>query len=558
MHDLIIRGARIVDGTGAPAFMGDVAVAGGRIVEVTRSGRDAPPAAARRVVDAGGRLLTPGFVDIHTHYDGQVCWDKQVTPSAWHGVTTVVTGNCGVGFAPVRRGGEQALIDIMESVEDIPAKALGTGLPWNWESFAEYLASIDTPYAVDVGTQVPHVAVRLYVMGERAYGEATADDIARMAAVTREALDAGALGFSTSRFHGHLDKHGREIPGTHAGADEMLAIGAAIAGSARGTIELISDRLTDPAEQAWIESLARLTGRPVTILCASETGPELWEMAERLNAAGLRIRPQIGARTSSVIMTLDGTVNPMRPYPSYGAIRHLPVEEQRRQLLDPQFRARILADTPKVARYASTERMLSTWDRMYVLSPALDYEPGYADSLAGIAAARGIHVREALMDAMGHGRPLLWLFGDYPGNLERQRIGIEHPLSVFGLADGGAHSGSLADASMPTYMLAYMCRDRTKGPRMSLEFVVHKMTADAARVYGLNDRGAIAPGLRADLNLIDYDALALNDPYVAFDFPSGAKRMVQSARGYDLTLCNGIVTYERGTHTGAMPGRLLR
>ena len=558
MHDLIIRNAKIVDGTGAPAFMGEVAVADGQIVAVVRAGEAPIAGAAKRSIDAEGKLLTPGFVDIHTHYDGQVCWDKQLTPSCWHGVTTVVMGNCGVGFAPVRPGTETELIEIMESVEDIPGTALHEGIPWGWESFAEYLSAIDTPYTMDVGAQVPHVAVRHYVMGARCYDDATPADIAAMAAITKQALQDGALGFTTSRFYGHFDKRGELVPGTHADGEELKAIGNALAEVDHGTVEIISDRMDDPDEQHWVEWIARRTGRPVTILVTSNIGADVWGMAERLNASGLKIRPQVGARPASVLMSLEGTVNPMRQFGSYKDIATLPLDEQRQHLRDPAFRARVLADTPKVPRDTTTANMISTWDRMFILPADLSYEPSLAESVAGIAQTQGIDVREALMDIMAAGRPLLFLIGEYSGSLEKQHAGIAHPHSVFGLSDGGAHCGVLCDASMPTYMLAYMTRDRVRGPIFPLEYTVHKMTRDTALVYGLTDRGMIAPGLRADLNIIDFDQLALEDPQMVYDLPAGGKRLIQKARGYVATICKGEVTYEHGVHTGAMPGRLLR
>ncbi|MGR8920771.1 MAG: N-acyl-D-amino-acid deacylase family protein [Gammaproteobacteria bacterium] len=558
MYDLIIRNACIVDGSGAPRYAGEVALQGGTIAEVRRAEDGGIDARARRIIDAQGKLLTPGFVDIHTHYDGQVCWDKQVTPSCWHGVTTVVMGNCGVGFAPVRPGTENELVELMESVEDIPGTALHEGIPWGWESFAEYLDAIDTPYTMDVGTQVPHVAVRHYVMGERCYDDATADDIAAMAALTRQGLVDGALGFSTSRFYGHIDKHGDFVPGTYADAAELMAIGDAIASAPHGAVEIISDRLQDAAEQHWVEWIAARTGRPVTMLVTSNIGVGAFELAERLDARGLEVRPQVGARPASILMSLEGTVNPMRQFPSYAEIRSLPLAEQRKRLLDPGFRARVLADEPKVPRFADTAHMISAYDEMFVLPASLSYEPGPEDSIAGIAAARGIDCREALMDVMASGRPLLHLIGEYAGNLDRQHDGIAHPLSVFGLSDGGAHCGVLCDASMPTYMLAYMSRDRTKGPTFPLEFTVHKMTRDTALVYGLTDRGLISPGFRADLNIIDFDELALVDPEMVYDLPAGGRRLIQKARGYAATVCAGEVTYENGEHTGALPGRLLR
>jgi N-acyl-D-amino-acid deacylase len=553
MDDLIVKNARLIDGTGAPARNADIAINNGLITEVGTIDRP-----ATKVIDAEGNLVTPGFVDIHTHFDGQVCWDKQVTPSSWHGVTTGVMGNCGVGFAPVRPGSENELIELMESVEDIPGTALHEGLPWGWESYGEYLDVIDTPYSIDIASQVPHVAVRHYVMGDRCYDDATPEDMLQMSEIVREALEDGALGFSTSRFYGHMDKAGNLIPGTNASSDEMLAIADAFAQVDHGSMEIISDHLRTEEELAWIENIARLTGRPLTMLVIPGAGEEIWDLAEKLSAEGLQIRPQVGARPASLLMSLDGTINPMRQFPSYDEIKDLPFDEQRTMLRDPDFRAKIIADEAKVSRYADTNKMISTWDKMFVLPKDLSYEPDYSDSIAGHADANGVSVREALMDAMADGRPILFLFGNYPGNLEEQRKWIERDHSVFGLSDGGAHCGVLCDASVPTYMLAYMSRDRTKGPLIPLEFTVHKMTQDSAQVYGLTDRGVVAPGYKADLNIIDFDALALHDPEMVYDLPAGGRRIIQKADGYIATICSGEVTYENGEHTGALPGRLVR
>ncbi len=555
MHDLIIRNATIVDGTGKPAFTGDVVVDGDRITTVTAVGES--PAEAHRIVDADGDLLTPGFVDIHTHYDGQVCWDKKVTPSSWHGVTSIVMGNCGVGFAPVKPGTEDELVALMESVEDIPGTALHEGIPWGWETFEEYLDSIDTPYTVDVGTQVPHVAIRHYVMGERCYDDATAEDMEAMRGITRSALEAGALGFSTSRFYGHLDKAGNLVPGTRASAEEMKTIGAAFDGLTHGTMEFVSDSLNDPEELAWIEHITRETGCTVTPLVTAGPGP-VWDLAEKLDAEGFKLRPQVGARPASILMTLDGTINPMRQFPSYREIQHLPLAEQQALLKDPTFRAKILADEPQLPKNRDAVRFLTDHAHQYIMDDALSYEPGLEDTVAAVAERDGLDPREVMMDVLASGRPLLILFGRYEGDLEGQRKVIEHPQSVFGLSDGGAHCGVLVDASVPTYMLSYFTRDRVRGPRLPLEFVVHKLTQDSAEVYGLEDRGVIAPGYLADLNLIDYEALKLHQPEMVYDLPAGGKRLVQTAEGYRMTIKSGEVTYENGEATGAMPGRLLR
>jgi len=555
MDDLIIRNGQVVDGTGSPVFEADIVINNGLIDEV---GAIAADRLATRVIDATGQIVTPGFVDIHTHFDGQVCWDKQVTPSCWHGVTTVVAGNCGVGFAPVRPGTEDELVQIMESVEDIPGAALHEGIDWGWETFGEYLDAIDTPYSVDVGTQVGHVALRHYVMGDRCYDDATADDISKMADLTREALADGAMGFSTSRFFGHRDKSGEVIPGTHASADELVGLAEAMRDAGHGTMELVSDHLSDPDELAWIEHVARITGRPLTPLVNADPAEALWDLADELHADGYEVRPQVGARPASLLLGIEGTLNPMLQFATYKEIRDLPIDEQRLHLRDPEFRARIMADEPRKARFAEATKFTSTWHRMYVLPTDMSYEPNHDDSLQGIADAAGIDPREALMDAMADGHTLLYLLGKYPGHLDHQRAAIMRDRSVFGLSDGGAHCGVLCDASVPTYMLSYMSRDRTIGETLPLEFTVHKMTQDTALLYGMTDRGVIAPGMLGDLNVIDFENLALSAPEMVHDLPAGGRRFIQKATGYTATIKRGEVTYENGIHSGALPGRLIR
>lgn len=555
MHDLVITNAVIVDGSGAQRFEGHVAVDNGVISTVLTS--DETPGEARQVIDADGDILTPGFVDIHTHYDGQVCWDKQVTPSSWHGVTTVVMGNCGVGFAPVHTGTENELVALMESVEDIPGTALHEGIPWGWNTFPEYLNAIDTPYTVDIGTQVPHVAIRHYVMGERCYDDATDDDMAQMRTITREALEAGALGFSTSRIYLHTDKQGNLVPGTRAAGEELKMIGSAFEGLDHGTIELVSDHLSDPDELGWIEYVARTTGKTVTPLTTAGFGP-VWDLAEKLDKDGFKLRPQVGARPASILMTLDGTINPMRQFPAYREIQDLPLEAQREKLLEPAFRKRVVEEDILLPPNPDAVAFLTDHERQYLLDERLTYEPSENETVAAVSKSTGKHPREVIMDTLAEGNPILILFGRYSGNLEGQREVIEHPLSVFGLSDGGAHCGVLVDASVPTYMLSYFTRDRDRGPRMSLEFVVHKLTRDSAEVYGLMDRGLIKEGCVADFNLIDYNELKLDRPKMVYDLPAGGKRLVQTASGYRMTIKRGEVTYRDGEATGAMPGRLIR
>ena len=466
-------------------------------------------------------------------------------------------GNCGVGFAPVKPGTEDELISLMESVEDIPGTALHEGIPWGWESFPDYLDTIDTPYAVDVGTQVPHVAIRHYVMGERCYDEATKDDLEQMRRITRDALERGALGFSTSRFYGHVDKAGRLVPGTRASGEEMRMIGSAFEGLSHGTMEFVSDSLNDPEELGWIEHIARTTGRTLTPLVTAGLGP-IWDLSEKLEKEGFDLRPQVGARPASILMTLEGTINPMRQFPAYREIQHLTVDEQQAILIDPEFRRRVVTEEIILPKSADAVRFLTDHDRQYIMDEQLSYEPSEDETVAAIAKATGKHPREVIMDTLAKGDPILILFGNYNGDLEGQRQVIEHPQSVFGLSDGGAHCGVLVDAGVPTYMLSYFTRDRVRGPKLPLEFVVHKLTQDSAQVYGLDDRGVIAPGYKADLNLIDYEALHLEKPEMVYDLPANGKRLVQKAKGYRMTINSGKITYENGVHTGALPGKLIR
>ena len=552
MLDLSIKNARVIDGTGKPAFGASIGVKDGIITEV------GPGVGQAKVkINADGCLVTPGFVDIHTHYDGQVCWDKQLTPSCWHGVTTVVMGNCGVGFAPVKAGDENRLIEMMESVEDIPGSALNAGIPWGWESFADYLDVIDTPYVMDIGTQVPHVAIRRYVMGDRCYDDSTDDDINQMSALTSDALKAGALGFSTSRFYGHLDKQGNLIPGTRAAAKEMLGIGNAFKGLDHGTIEIITDYLEDDKELAWIEQIMRETGCTITTL-AGPGVKKIWALAKSMHQEGYHLRPQVGARPASILMSLEGTINPLAIFPTYKAIRHLPLEEQIRHLRDPEFRNKIKTEQPRHHRNPDAKRFTTSYSEMYPLDDALTYEPSANDSIQGISDATGEHRLDVLMNTLAERRPILFFFGGYRGNLSPNFEAIARDHSVFGLSDGGAHCGVLCDASVPTYMLSYAARDRTVEEKLPLEFVVHKMTQDSASVYGLKNRGVITPGYEADFNLIDFDNLCLQQPEMVYDLPGEGKRLIQKATGYIATIKRGQVTFENGQATGALPGKLLR
>ena len=567
MHDLIIRGGIVVDGTGGPVQTTDVAVDGDRISEVG----DLRGATAVRSIDADGLTVIPGVVDIHTHYDGQVTWDPLVTPSSWHGVTTVVMGNCGVGFAPVRPGSEAWLVQLMEGVEDIPGTALSEGITWGWESFAEYLNALDAMRrVVDIGTQVPHGGVRAYVMGERGAKNqpASAKDIAAMAQIVKEGIEAGALGFSTSRTIVHRAVDGEPVPGTFAAEDELFGIGQALADCGRGVFELApagamgEDLAAPEREVAWMRRLSSAIGRPVSFaLLQVDAAPDLWRDILRLTAdavaEGADLRPQVAGRALNLLIGFQ-TFHPFRNRPSYLAVAHLPLAERVRHLRNPEVRAAILSeqvDDPLMAMIGG-----QNLTRMFPLGEPPNYEPTPDMSVAAIAAGEGRNAEAVLYDVMlrHDGRELvLYTLGGYShGSLDDMREMLLHPNAVLGLSDGGAHCGAICDASAPTFMLSHWVRDRDDG--LPLPLVVKKMTHDTARLYGLNDRGVIAPGYRADLNLVDLDNLNLRLPELVFDLPGGARRLIQRATGWEKTICAGQVTLENGEHTDARPGRLIR
>ncbi|WP_334143289.1 N-acyl-D-amino-acid deacylase family protein [Rhabdothermincola sp.] len=570
MHDLIVRGGTIVDGTGAPAYHGDVAVTDGVITEVGPSveGR------ARRVIDAEGLLVTPGFVDIHTHYDGQATWDPLLTPSCWHGVTTVVMGNCGVGFAPVRASEREWLIGLMEGVEDIPGTALHAGIRWGWESFPEYLELLDAvPHALDVGTQVPHGAIRAYVMGERGADNqpATPEDIAAMARLVLEGLDAGALGFSTSRTIMHMAVDGRPVPGTFAAEDELFGLGDALRAAGAGVFELapagvMGEDLDAPErEMAWMRRLAARTGRPVCFALsqnhqASQDWQRMLELSAQAAAEGAVVRPQVHARTVSLLLGLS-TLHPFMFVPSWQELADRPIREQVSLLSDPHRRQRLvtemaaMGDDPIVAGFMSPTRVFPMGDPP-------DYEPPPESSVAAQAAREGVSPWEKLYDLLrsGEGRELLNapVLNYADGSLDPTYEMLASPVTAFGLGDGGAHVGQTCDASSTTFMLTHWVRDRQRGPRLPLELAVHKITGATADLYGLGDRGRLRPGLKADLNLIDFDRLQLRRPELVQDLPGGARRLVQRAEGYVATVNAGEVVMAEGEDTGARPGRLVR
>jgi len=580
-YDLAIIGGTIVDGTGTPRCAGDVAIKDGRIVAVGHC-----DGSAARTIDADGALVTPGFTDIHTHYDGQVSWDATLAPSVFHGVTTVVMGSCGVGFAPVRDEDHERLIELMEGVEDIPGSALAAGLTWGWQSFGEYMDRIDSfAHAIDFAVQVPHDALRMYVMGERAaaFAIATDDDIAQMRALTREALLAGAVGFSTGRSDNHRTARGQPTPASEANRRELCGIAEAFHGLGHGVLQAVSDfdcLVTDEgfhAEFDLIEAMAASAdGHPLSIsLMQRDQSPQQWrwilERVERANAGGISMRVQVAPRPIGVMLGLEATFHPFIGHPSYKSICKLPRAERVARMKEPEFRRQLLGETPdRLAGDGSSipplaDHLLARVDmiakRLYRLGEVPQYEPDPRTCLAAEAAATGRTALEVIYDALleDDGRALLYfpLYNFTDVNLEAVREMLHHPLALLGLGDGGAHVGTICDASFPTYLLMHWGRDRVHG-RMSIERLVQMQTSDTSRWVGFHDRGTIAPGMRADLNVIDLEALALPPPELVADLPGGGRRLMQRASGYRATIVAGEVVVDRGVLTGARPGRLVR
>jgi N-acyl-D-aspartate/D-glutamate deacylase len=523
---------------------------------------------ARRTLDANGLLVTPGFVDVHTHYDGQVTWDSQLTPSCWHGVTTVVMGNCGVGFAPVRPGAHPYLIKLMEGVEDIPGTALAEGIAWGeWESFPEYLDAIARrSYAVDVGAQVPHAALRFYVMGERGADHEqapSAAEIDTMGRLVRDAVRAGALGFTTSRTKNHRASDGRFTPSLTAGAEELLGISRIFGEAGQGVFEVVSDFAGREQEWELFREMVRQSGRPMSIsIGQSDASPEAWRAMlaaiGAANAAGLRMKAQVAARAIGLLLGLEASVHPFSSHPSFRELAALPLAEKVARLRDPALKRRLLAEKPSPA----LAMLAAQFDRLFVLGDPPDYEPPQEKSVAAEAARLGIspeeRVYELLLERDGHAllyRPFL----NYSAfSLDAVREMLLDPNTVPGLGDAGAHCGMICDGSFPTYLLAYWGRGRTRGERIPLAQLVKGQTADTAALVGLSDRGRIAPGLKADLNLIELERLGMRPPEIVYDLPAGGKRLLQRATGYAATVLSGAVTFENGESTGELPGKLVR
>ena len=563
MYDLVLKGGTILDGTGSPSFVADIGIVGKTITAVGSG------LSGTKEIDVTGQLITPGFVDVHTHYDGQVTWDPYLSPSSWHGVTTVVFGNCGVGFAPAAPDKHDWLIGLMEGVEDIPGAALAEGIDWNWESFPEYLDAIDsTPHAIDFGTQIPHGALRAYVMGERgaANETATAEDVAKMGELVAEALEAGALGFSTSRTLLHKSIEGVPVPGTFAGREELFGIGKALKDTQRGVFQLACEHVEVPKEIPWMRELAKWTERPVSFnLSQSDVAPKLWEEIlpelTRAHEEGLPMVAQVAGRPIGILMNWRVTAHPFVAYPTWQALQALPWEEALAQLKTPEMRAKMLADKP-VPMGTFEDWVTQSFVKMFPMRGGVDYEPAPETSLGAIAKEQGVDPRglayDMMMAAEGSGFLYFPLFNYSDQNLDMLHTLHTHPQTRMGLSDGGAHCGAICDGGMPTFMISFWPRDRTRGDHIELSEIVRRQTTETAALYGLDDRGRIAPGYRADINVIDYDNLALRSPKLVYDLPAGGRRLIQRADGYTMTICAGEIIFKNGEPTGAMPGRLIR
>ncbi len=566
MHDLVIKGGTVVDGTGAAARTADVAITDGVVTEVGRV-----DGAAREEIDADGLLVTPGFVDVHTHFDGQITWDPLLTPTCWHGVTTIVMGNCGVGFAPVEPSRRDWLIGLMEGVEDIPGAALSAGIEWEWETFPEYLDAVARrPKLFDVAAQVPHGPVRAYVMGERgAKNEpATAEDIDAMASIVREGIEAGAFGFSTSRTIAHMAIDGEPVPGTFAAEDELFGIGRVLGELGTGVFELapagaLGEDLAAPdREMAWMRKLSAAIGRPVTFaLTQNDHDPDAWyrmlELCAEARAEGANVRPQVAGRPVTLLLGLQ-TFHPFAYCPSWAPIGAATLPEKVAAMRDPELRRRLLGEVDDAV--AAMRQFLDP-ERAFPMGAFPDYEPGRDDSIAAQARAQNRSPMDVYYDALiaddGYALVLRPLLNYTDFSLDAVRTMLEHPTSAWGLGDGGAHCGTTCDASTPTFMLAHWARDRAYD-QLPLEWVVRKMTTETAALYGLVDRGALVPGKIGDVNLIDFDALALPRPVMVHDLPGDARRFVQSSHGYVATVKRGEVVLRENVDQGARPGLLLR
>ena len=582
LHDLVIRNGRIINGSGDQAFIGDIAIDNEKITQVGKVDK-----AGIREIDAEENLVTPGWVDIHTHYDGQVCWDPYLTPSSWHGVTTVVMGNCGVGFAPVRPGDENFLIQLMEGVEDIPGSALHEGIEWEWETFPEFLDAIEKKeFVMDLGFMIGHGPLRSYVMGyERCQNQvdASEEEIAKMSEIVTEAIDAGALGFSTSRTILHRDIYGKYVPGTEASSEEMRALAFGVDKAGEGTLEITSDWLDEEIELSWMKEYVKKSDCGLTFLQTSGDAVKTILFSEEQFLKGKNIRPQFPGRNVGLMFGLESSLHPFIQYPAYKEIAHLPLDQKFEIMNDPSFKEKILNQQPDfeseikarlaenfnnkteeeiAADVALPTKLTSNYETQFILGTPPNYEPKKEDSIAALAKVRGISELEVMYDEMmrNKGTNLIYAaftpYENYKLDFVEQAYRLKS--SVAGGSDGGAHCGLICDASMPTTNLSHWGRDREAGKKFPLEMLIRKQTKDTAETFGLFDRGEIKPGMLADINIINFEKLNVSHPKMIHDLPLGGRRLVQDATGYVATIKSGVIISENGVATGEFPGNLIR
>ena len=562
MHDLVIRHGTVIDGTGGAPIEADVAVSNGKIAAIGKN-----LSRGTEEIDARGKIVTPGFIDPHSHYDAQATWSSRITPSSWHGVTTTLIGNCGVGFAPCKPEQRDMLVRLMEGVEDIPEVVLTEGLPWNWHSFPDYLNALESrPFDLDVATQVPHAALRVYVMGARGMARepATQADSDMMAQLAAEGVKAGALGFSTSRTINHKTKAGELIPTLQAEEAELTTIGKALGDLGAGWLQVISDFDDPVAEFAMLRRITAASRRKMAItILQRDAKPEEWRQITgwiaEANAAGVGMLGQVLTRATGILLGFEISQNPFFGRPSYTALAGLSHADRIAALRNPETRRRILSET---VDDKTLERRVSRWDRIFPLNDPPNYEPLPDDSIAAMAVRQGRDPADLAYDLLleNDGKTILYrpLSNYTEGNLNTVHDMLTHPATIVGLGDGGAHVGMLCDSSAITTMLTHWTRDRTHGAKFALPWAIRRVTLDSAAAIGLHDRGVVKPGYKADLNVIDYDRLSLHTPRVVYDLPAGGRRLIQTAAGYEATIVSGVPVYREGEATGALPGRLVR
>ncbi len=565
MYDLIIKNGTIYDGTGDKPFVADIAIKGRKIEAIGELDE-----VSKQTINAEGKIVAPGFVDIHTHYDGQVTWDPYLRPSTYHGVTTVVMGNCGVGFSPCKPEERDWLISLMEGVEDIPGTALHEGINWQWESFPEYLDILENkPLAIDVGTQIPHGAVRAYVMGQRGINreEATQEEIDRMSQIVKEAIQAGAFGFSTSRTEKHRDSSGALTPSITAHKNELVSIANSMGELNSGVLQGISDFYDFESEFDIFKEMSQSSGRPISITVEQmDQRPDWWhQLLDGIEAAqnkGINMYGQVPSRATGINMGLEVTLNPFTFYPSFYDLSKKSLEEKVVTMRDPKFKKKLLSEQPVSIGNSLVEEITQSFNKMFRLGDPANYEPDPDSSFKAIAKKQNISPQEVAYDCLleKEGKALIYhpLFNYLPGNLDFVEKMLNHPYSISGLGDAGAHCGAISDASFPTTLIQHWGRDRTRGKKIPLEKLISMQTLETSRLLGISDRGVLKEGYKADINVIDFDNLTLHEPEVLHDLPAGGRRLVQKASGYEYTIVSGQIAFENGEATGALNGRLIR